>query len=122
MRMDRAILFVKDLNRMTTFYRDVIGFRPNEATARGDWIEFDAGGTAFALHAIPAHIASTISISTPPVARESHNCKLIFTTDDLDEEQARLEAAGVGILHRSWGGWDAVDPEGNIFGVHAATT
>ena len=117
MRMDCAMLFVKDLNEMTAFYRDVIGFRPIEETARDDWIEFDAGGTPFALHAIPADIASNISIFSPPVARQSQNCKLIFASSDLDREQARLEAAGVTILHRPWGGWDAVDPEGNIFGV-----
>ena len=117
MRMDCAVLFVKDLGEMTAFYRDVIGFRPVGETARDDWIEFDAGGTPFALHAIPADIASNISISSPPVARQSQNCKLIFASSDLDREQARLEAAGVTILHRPWGGWDAVDPEGNIFGV-----
>ena len=120
MRMDRAMLFVKDLDKMTAFYREVIGFRPIAETARKDWIEFDAGGMPFALHAIPAHIAGTISISSPPVARESQNCKLIFVADDPDREQARLAAAGVTILHRAWGGWDAVDPEGNVFGVRPA--
>jgi catechol 2,3-dioxygenase-like lactoylglutathione lyase family enzyme len=123
MRMERAMLFVKDLAGMTAFYRDVIGFRPIDETARDDWIEFDAGGgTPFALHAIPAHIANTISISSPPVARESQNCKLIFAADDPDRERARLEAAGVTILRRPWGGWDAVDPEGNVFGIRAAAS
>jgi len=120
MRMDRAMLFVRDLGEMTAFYRDVIGFRPIDETARDDWIEFDAGGMPFALHAIPGHIASTISVSSPPVARESQNCKLIFAAEDPDREKTRLEAAGVTILRRSWGGWDAVDPEGNVFGVRAA--
>jgi len=120
MRMDRAMLFVKDLARMTAFYRDVIGFSPIEETRRDDWIEFDAGGTPFALHAIPQHIADTIPISSPPVARESQNCKLIFAADDMDAEQARLAAAGVIILPRSWGGWDAIDPEGNVFAVAGA--
>lgn len=117
MRMGCAMLFVKDLAGMTAFYRDVIGFRPIEETRRDDWIEFDAGGSSFALHAIPGHIADTIRISSPPVARESQNCKLIFAADDIDAEQARLAAAGVTILPRPWGGWDAVDPEGNVFGV-----
>ena len=120
MRMDRAMLFVKDMGAMMAFYRDVVGFRPVGTTAGNDWIEFDAGGTIFALHAVPAHMAGAISISSPSVARQSQNCKLIFTTDDLDEERARLEAAGVTILPRQWGGWDAVDPEGNVFGVRAA--
>jgi catechol 2,3-dioxygenase-like lactoylglutathione lyase family enzyme len=120
MRMDRAMLFVKDLAQMTAFYRDVIGLRPIEGTRRDDWIEFDAGGTSFTLHAIPQHIADTIPISSPPVARESQNCKLIFAAEDMDAERARLVAAGVPILLRPWGGWDAVDPEGNVFGVACA--
>jgi hypothetical protein len=36
--------------------------------------------------------------------------------DDLDAERLRLMAAGVTILDRPWGGWDAVDPEGNVLG------
>lgn len=119
MRMDQAMLFVKNLGEMTAFYRDVIGFRLIEETRSNDWVEFDAGGAGFALHAIPQPIASTIRISSPPVAREEQNCKLIFAVDDNDRARARLTAAGVTILHRPWGGWDAVDPEGNVFGVRA---
>ena len=118
--MASAMLFVKDLGEMTAFYRDVIGFRPIDETMRDDWVEFDAGGASFALHAIPDHIADTIQIASPPVARESCACKLTFAVDDAEREQARLAAAGVTILHRPWGGWDALDPEGNVFGICAA--
>jgi len=118
--MDSAMLFVKNLGEMTAFYRDVIGFHPIEETKRDDSIEFDAGGARFALHAIPRHIADAIPTGSSAVARESSACKLIFAVEDLDREQARLAAAGVTILHRSWGGWDAVDPEGNVFGICAS--
>src|SRR5215469_6629331 len=53
MRLGQTMLFVRDLERMITFYRDVMGLRPVEATRSGDWIEFDTGGAPFALHAIP---------------------------------------------------------------------
>ena len=120
--MDRVMLFVKDLGEMTAFYRDVVGFRPIERTRTGDWVEFDAGGTPFALHAIPDEVASNCRSSSPPVARESQPCKLILIADDLAEEETRLAAAGVIILRRPWGSWDAVDPEGNVFGVRAAAS
>lgn len=120
MRMEGAMLFVKNLGEMTAFYRDVIGLRPIEETRRGDWVEFDAGGAGFALHAIPRNIAETVEIANPAVAREEQCHKLIFATDDADAEKARLVAAGVTILERPWGGWDAVDPEGNILGVRAS--
>jgi catechol 2,3-dioxygenase-like lactoylglutathione lyase family enzyme len=32
MRLDGAMLFVKDLDRMTAFYRDVLGLEPIEDT------------------------------------------------------------------------------------------
>ena len=52
MRLYGAMLFVKDLPRMTGFYRDVLGLQPIEATRQPDWVEFD--GAQFSLHAIPA--------------------------------------------------------------------
>ncbi len=121
MRLDLAMLFVVDLERMTAFYRDVVGLRPIEATRLDDWVEFETqSGAPFALHAIPAHIAKDIDVPSPPVPREQSSCKLTFLADNLDAELARLEGLGVTILHRPWGGWDAVDPEGNVFGVRAA--
>ena len=102
---------------MTRFYSEVIGLKPVEATRLPDWVEFDAG--AFSLHAIPADIVRDIQISTPLVPREQQSCKLLFDVDDLDAELARLTALGVPILHRPWGGWDAVDPEGNVLGVRS---
>jgi catechol 2,3-dioxygenase-like lactoylglutathione lyase family enzyme len=119
MRLDQAMLFVVDLERMTAFYRDVVGLRPIEATRLQDWVEFETqGGAPFALHAIPAHIASGGKAPSPP-PREQASCKLIFATRDLAAARARLEAAGAAILDRPWGGWDAVDPEGNVIGVRS---
>ena len=121
MRFEQAMLFVVDLERMTAFYRDVLGLEPIQATRLEDWIEFHPqGGAPFALHAIPGHIAANINVPSPPVPRAQSFCKLIFLADDLDAERARLEGLGVMILHRPWGGWDAVDPEGNVFGVRSA--
>ena len=120
MRMEGAMLFVKDLGEMTAFYRDVIGLRPIEETRREDWIEFDAGGARFALHAIPRNIAEILETTAPPSAREEQSHKLIFAADDADAEKERLAAAGVTILERPWGGWDVVDPEGNVLGVRAS--
>ena len=117
MRLDRAMLFVKDLERMTVFYAEVVGLEPVEATRHPDWVEFAGGGLGFSLHAIPRQIAAGVRIASPPRPREQDPCKLTFTVDDLDGELQRLTGLGVQILHRAWGGWDAVDPEGNVFGV-----
>jgi catechol 2,3-dioxygenase-like lactoylglutathione lyase family enzyme len=117
MRLDHAMLFVRDLERMTAFYRDVMGLKPVEATRMDDWVEFDGGPIHFALHAIPAHIAKDIVVPDPPKPREQGSCKFTFTVDDLAAEEARLTAHGVMIIHRPWGAWDVVDPEGNVLGM-----
>jgi catechol 2,3-dioxygenase-like lactoylglutathione lyase family enzyme len=122
MRLDQAMLFVKDLERMTRFYTDIIGFRPIEATRLVDWVEFETGGGGFSLHAIPPDIAERIAVASPPVPRDQQSCKLLLSTDDVDAELARLTVLGVTILHRPWGGGDAVDPEGNVLGVRSRET
>jgi catechol 2,3-dioxygenase-like lactoylglutathione lyase family enzyme len=115
MRLDQAMLFVNDLERMTAFYTNVMGFRPIEHTKLNDWIEFDTGGAGFSLHAVPGRLRHA-SEALAPAPREGEACKLIFSVEDLDAEKARLRAEGVQILSRPWGGWDAVDPEGNVLG------
>jgi len=113
MHLAGAMLFVVDLEAMTAFYRDVIGFAPVEETRTGDWVEFDTGATRFSLHAIPRELGVTAS----PAPRETQSCKLILEVENADIELDRLNAAGVTILQRSWGGWDFADPEGNVLGV-----
>jgi catechol 2,3-dioxygenase-like lactoylglutathione lyase family enzyme len=116
MGLDQAMLFVKDLDRMTAFYRDVMGFEPVEETRLEDWVELRTGGAGLSLHAIPPHLAQSIEIPSPPRPRETQACKLIFGVEDLAAEQRRLSERGVVLLDRPWGGWEAVDPEGNVIG------
>jgi catechol 2,3-dioxygenase-like lactoylglutathione lyase family enzyme len=115
------MIFVKDLNRMTAFYRDTMGLKPVEETRMDTWLEFEAGGTQFSLHAIPSQLASQIAISSPPLPRETNPVKLSFEVDDVDAERKRLESLGVMILQRPWGACDGVDPEGNVFGICSAS-
>jgi catechol 2,3-dioxygenase-like lactoylglutathione lyase family enzyme len=115
MRLFRAILFVKDLPRMAAFYENTLGLTPNTETRTTEWVEFDAEGTTFALHAIPEEFAKGIRTSSPPTAREQAPTKLCFFVADLPAVRSRLEAAGVTFLDRPWGSVDALDPEGNVF-------
>jgi catechol 2,3-dioxygenase-like lactoylglutathione lyase family enzyme len=62
MRLDGAMLFVKDLDRMTAFYRDVLGLEPIEDTRLKDWVEFSGDVVRFSLHGIPSAIATSESI------------------------------------------------------------
>jgi catechol 2,3-dioxygenase-like lactoylglutathione lyase family enzyme len=109
------MLYVKDLLRMAAFYETALGLKPIPETRQETWVEFDAGGSRFALHAIPAAIAAEIEISSPPEPREENPLKLIFEVEDLAAHAKRLRALGFTILERPWGTFDGIDPEGNVF-------
>ena len=120
MRLNRVMIYVKDIDRMTAFYGNALGLKPIEETRMEDWVEFEAGATKFALHAIPFKIADQIEISSPPRPREENPVKLSFAADDVASERERLESLGVPIMQRPWGAYDGIDPEGNIFGITLA--
>jgi catechol 2,3-dioxygenase-like lactoylglutathione lyase family enzyme len=117
MGLQGVMLFVKDLERMTTFYRDVLRLQPVEATRLDNWVEFEGSGGRFQLHAIPAAIAATIQIDSPPRPREQGGVKLTFAVRDVAATLQTIAAMGLPLLERPWGGTDAVDPEGNVFGL-----
>jgi catechol 2,3-dioxygenase-like lactoylglutathione lyase family enzyme len=122
MRLTAALLYVKDLQRMAAFYSDMLGLKPIDETRLDTWLEFDAGGSGFALHATPAQIADQIEIASPPVPRETNPVKLIFEVEDVATECNRLASLGVTIIQRPWGTYDGLDPEGNIFQICASKT
>jgi catechol 2,3-dioxygenase-like lactoylglutathione lyase family enzyme len=118
MELRRAIVFAKDLERMTAFYRDGLGLRPMPKTSSEGWVELDAGDSSLALHAIPAEIAKDIAIANPPWARASTPIKLVFQTDDLGAARAQLKAHWAVMSEPvGSGACDGVDPEGNVFQI-----
>ena len=116
-QLSRAVLFVRDLPRMTAFYRDVLGLSPIDSGQTQDWVEFRAGAMTLGLHAIPADIAASCTPEIPPRPREGNPLRLDLTVPDVDSEKRRLAALGVTLLTRPWGACDLVDPEGNVFGL-----
>lgn len=119
MRLRTAMVFAKDMQRMTAFYRDGLRLKFLADKSTSDWSEFDAGGVVFALHEIPAHIAQTIHITQPPKARAATPIKLFFDADDLHAARERLIALG-GVMddvndHLGVPSCGGLDPEGNVF-------
>ena len=119
MQLNGAMLFVKDLDRMTAFYRDILQLQPVEDTRLGNWVEFKCDGARFSLHAIPPAIAASIHIDWPPRPREQGGIKLTFLVRDVHSTLERITAMGLPLLQRPWGATDAVDPEGNVFALSA---
>jgi predicted enzyme related to lactoylglutathione lyase len=118
--MEGAVLFVKDLGRMTAFYRDVLGLMPIEETRLENWVEFRGDAGRFSLHAVPPPIAAGIQIESPPRPREQASAKLIFAVESVDITLQKIEQMGLPLLRRPWGATEAVDPEGNVFAFSAA--
>src|SRR5438552_4461310 len=100
MRLQGAMLFVKDLPQMAAFYMDVLGLKPIAETRMENFMEFDSGGPRFALHAIPREIADGIQIASPPRPREKNPVRRDFEVADANQERSRLEALGVTVLVR----------------------
>jgi catechol 2,3-dioxygenase-like lactoylglutathione lyase family enzyme len=117
MTLQGAMVFVKDLERMTAFYTEVLGLTVVSDTRLENWVEFRSNGSRFSLHAIPAPVAAGIAIASPPVAREQGVTKLTFAVRDVAATLARIEAMGFPLLRRPWGDVEATDPEGNIFSL-----
>ena len=120
MQLRRAIIFTKNIERMTTFYRDALGLIPLPNKSSEGWLEFDAGGVDLALHAIPTPLAKDIEIKDPPAAREGTPIKLVFEVPDIDVARIHLINHGAVMSEPSaWGFCDGVDPEGNVFQIVA---
>jgi predicted enzyme related to lactoylglutathione lyase len=117
------MIYVKDFPRMKEFYRQMLDAQPVNTESTDTWALFNANGTRFALHAIPAEYARNIEISSPPKARETSPVKLIFAVDNLPAERNRLEAMGITTFQRPWQNptqeCEGVDPEGNVFQISA---
>ena len=104
---------------MHAFYREALGLPTLEQTA--DVVRLDAGGVVLALHAVPAHHATTIVIAEPAVPRASSPVKVIFHTEDVRAARALLAAGGAQMRdlqdHDGRLSFDCLDPEGNVFRI-----
>jgi hypothetical protein len=74
MRLDCAMLYVKDFPHMKEFYEQMLGTPPLNTEWTDTWALFDVGSARFALHAIPAEYARNIQLSfLPKVAEGTRN-------------------------------------------------
>jgi catechol 2,3-dioxygenase-like lactoylglutathione lyase family enzyme len=103
MKMARVILFTNQMEKMTAFYRDVLGLKV--VTEEKGWRELAAGAVRVALH------------SGPP-SPGTKGPKLAFYAKDVAATREKLIARGaklgkvhVGVVHLCEGR----DPDGNPF-------
>lgn len=119
-----AVLFVKDVSRLTAFYAEVVGLPVTESGKT--WARLGTGAFELVVHGIPPHIAATFEISTPPQRREDAAIKLIFPVANIAVARATTARLG-GAMNPPDREWqlgalrvcDGHDPEGNVFQVRA---
>ena len=114
-----AVLYAKDIARVSRFYAEVCGLTRQHAEA--DHIVLASTTFQLTVVAIPASIADGIIINTPPVRREGTPIKLVFPVAGIDLLRATAIAMG-GALNSPDREWsfqgvrvcDGHDPEGNV--------
>lgn len=114
-----AVLYVKQLERMTRFYAHCCGLETESGEA--DHVVMSSAGFQLVLVALPEAIARTIVLSNPPARRADTPIKLVFHVDSLLQIRERVSAAG-GVMNDEAAQWrfqdcevcDALDPEGNV--------
>ncbi len=89
-------LFTDDVNRLTEFYRDLIGFTQTyqfPPEGQPEHVEFRLNGYRLALSTRSAALRVGLPEATPGSPIE-----LVFWCDDLDTEFAALTAAGAPVI------------------------
>ena len=104
MKLREVVVYTRDMERATAFYRDVLGLEPDFESPH--WTTFRTGACTFALHAG--------SEAPDPT----------FEVADAGAERERLLAAGVEVteIREPVAGlrvFDARDPDGNRFSLES---
>ena len=113
-------VYASDMERVAGFYEAVLGMVRLKAS--NDLIVMESQSVQLLVHAIPAPIAATITISTPPELREQTALKFFFTVPSIEAARTTARSLGGDVHSQQWQGpgflvCNANDPEGNIFQV-----
>jgi len=114
-----AVLYVKDIRRMASFYAAVLGFQ--ETASDDTHVVLERPGFQLVIHGIPRDIAQSIDIATPPVRRATAAIKPVFVVESLAFVREAVESRG-GVMNPVEKAWtfqgftvcDGLDPEGNV--------
>jgi predicted enzyme related to lactoylglutathione lyase len=123
--MGSLIVFSVDVRRLADFYEAVLGVTPtNEGS--GD-IRLRSDGEEVLIHSIPERIAKTISIQSPPEAREGSPIKPAFDVDSLQAALEVVERNGGVVTGRTFSmngltRHDVLDPDGNVIQLRSSNS
>jgi GNAT superfamily N-acetyltransferase/catechol 2,3-dioxygenase-like lactoylglutathione lyase family enzyme len=114
-----AVLYVKDLRRMSAFYGRCCGLRAVEVAEDHCVLESDAW--RLSLVRVPERLAASIELSVPARRRSEVPVKLAFAVPDAEglrdlvaELGGRMDPRETRWVRGGIGHCDAIDPEGNV--------
>ncbi len=115
MRVHYAIVFVSDMKRAVSFYRDTVGL-PLKFESPG-WTEFATDGATLALH-----LSGAASAEKEDPRESSGSCRPGLRVSDLDEFHKRMVERGATCLQAPKEQFGArlaqyVDPDGLVISV-----
>lgn len=119
-----AVLFVKDLKRVSAFYAQALGMNCTHSDPHHAVL--NCRGFNFIVHQIPPHLADEIVIEQPPRRRAEGALRLSFPVQNIAETRrlARSLGGDVDDAPPAWADPNAntflgYDPEGNVFKISA---
>lgn len=113
-------IYAKDPDRLSSFYQSVLGMAAAHRTDQ--MIVLRSPDMQLIVHAMPEHVASQVTISSPPQLRDSAAIKFFCTVASIAAAQEAAHGLGGAVFPEQWQGpgfvvRNAADPEGNIFQV-----
>jgi len=121
----RAVLFARDLQRVASFYREVLG--ADVLRRDSDHEVLSCQGFHLVVHQIPKEFVQSMVVTTPPERRERTAVRLDFPVADLDVARRNAQRLGgqIDAMPPPWATDDSsfflgYDPEGNVIGVMPA--
>ena len=112
-----TLIYAKDLALLASFYRQLLSM--TEVHASDELVVLRSADAELIVHQIPAHIAETFVVESPPVPREDAAIKPFFAVTSFAEAQTRAASMGGALIGPKYEGpgfriTNAYDPEGNI--------
>jgi len=126
--MGALVVFSSDVRLMADFYSAVLEMAPTKSpsdSAKDIRLKNDADEVL--LHSIPASIAKTILIESPPEAREDSAIKPVFDVRSLTNALEQVSLKGGVITTRAFeldglSRHDVLDPEGNVIQLRSPSS
>ncbi|MFZ6775426.1 VOC family protein [Undibacterium sp. Ji83W] len=117
-----AVIYAKDLSKLSCFYEQVLQLTATHAD--DDYTILELPHFHLVIHAIPAQIASTFEISTPPQRRADTAIKLMLPVASISKARdaavslgGQIDGANYEWEFQHYRICDGHDPEGNVIQI-----